>query len=712
MKFIIRRGLALSVVLAMLLSCASITVLAAERPVRIDGDIINQTMDYPTGVEIVSVPTCESGLLTLTVDGQVRNMEPGIYEGHAVISVTEDEVVEYPAGNLTHHFRQAVYGNEMGILPSKSVAAAAQNVMVSVDGSEINGGTIDINGDEFNGIYITGGTHTIRNTTITSQSQGIGANDFAGYGAAVMATGENTKMVLDNVNVSTKGVVTSTLISGGGANVVVKNSTLEAHEGTLPEDYQFTTSLGFMKSVPWMLGLNGNCRGSNMIGSNTKETFINSKVTAEGWGVLSVDDCSDVTLTGINSEIAITGDSGYGAYVIGNAKDQFYGCTIDVPDYATILTTTGSVTYDDSTPKYVEKLNRDLDLGLSEDELTEIEPKNTVIHTGRASVMFHGMEASGDGLSANVRGGTEIHSDEAVFLSRGAAAYINVDGADGAELTSETGVITQMVDLDKAVRVTNEDGLATYPGPWTQFYNDYESIEKNENFDVFQQSSTDVVNNFSNISLTGDLYNATTGKILDMGGNAMDRGQNMVVNLDSTTLTGVISAAFAEREKSELYPEDYKSIGRVKNVPCAAINNGVIVSLKGNSVWNVTGECYLTSLTVEDGSEIVGDITLDGKPLVPEAGRTYTGDIQLSGNYVENGMDVETPENSAVEVSIAEPATEAATPAPIEQNVAAEQAAEEAPENSTPVFLIVIGVLAVLAAVAGITIVVKKKENK
>lgn len=101
-----------------------------------------------------------------------------------------------------------------------------------------------------------------------------------------------------------------------------------------------------------------------------------------------------------------------------------------------------------------------------------------------------------------------------------------------------------------------------------------------------------------------------------------------------------------------------------------------------------------------------------GKPLVLEAGRTYTGDIQLSGNFVENGMDVETPENSAMEVSIAEPATEAATPAPIEQNVAAEQAAEEAPENSTPVFPIVIGVLAVLAAVAGITIVVKKKENK
>lgn len=683
---------------------------------QIRGESIVETVDYPNGVEIVSIPTCETGLLTLTVDGQVRNLESGIYEGHVVLSVTDDVVVEYPAGNLTHHFRQAIYGNEYGILPSKSVASAAEGVGVSVDGTNIFGGEIRIAGDEFNGIYITGGSHTISDMRITSASDGIGGNDFAGYGAAVMATGEGTKMVLDNVDVSTQGVVHSALIAGGGANVVVKNSRLSAGEGTLPSDYVFTTSLGFMKSVPWMLGLSGNCRATNMIGSNTRETFVNSTVTSEGWGVLSVDDCSNVTLTGINSTVEITGKSGYGSYVIGGAVDQFYGSTIQVPDYAAILTTTGSVIYDDSTPEKVASLNQKLELGLTEEELSMLPAQPTVIRTGRASIMFHGMEASGDGLSANIRGGTQIYSDEAVFLSRGAAAYINVDGAEGASLQSESGIITQMVDLDKAVRITNADNLATYPGPWRQFYDDYKSIEKNEQFDVTQQSYADVVNNFSNITLTGDLYNATTGKILDMGGNAQDRGQNMVVNLDNTTLNGVISASFAQREKGELYPEDYKQIGEVENIPCPAVNNGVIVSLKNGSVWNVSGDCYLTSLTVEEGSEIVGDVTLDGEALIVEAGETYTGDILVSGKYVPETVETEVTEvleDSTVEPSMqAEEETESAPPESVDDTDDPIVGEEEIIENSTlPVVPIVICAVAIIVVVACAVISVKRKKK-
>ena len=61
-----------------------------------------------------------------------------------------------------------------------------------------------------------------------------------------------------------------------------------------------------------MLSLLGNCLATNLLGTNTQASYINSYIGAEGWGVLSTDGCTTPTLTAINSTIAITGFDGYG----------------------------------------------------------------------------------------------------------------------------------------------------------------------------------------------------------------------------------------------------------------------------------------------------------------------------------------------------------------------------------------------------------------
>lgn len=55
---------------------------------------------------------------------------------------------------------------------------------------------------------------------------------------------------------------------------------------------------------------------------------------------------------------------------------------------------------------------------------------------------------------------------------------------------------------------------------------------------------------------------------------------------------------------------------------------GVQVVLGQGARWNVTGESYLSSLTVAPGAEISGVMTVDGEKVEPVPG-SYAGKIVL-----------------------------------------------------------------------------------
>ena len=635
-----KKTMAILLSVVMLMSMLSVSVFASgEARTVVDGDILTETVDYGDNatVEIKAVPTSD-GSITLTVDGVERDLVSGTYTGHVVLTVTEKNPVEYAKGNMTHEFRQAAYIDENGLTEEKSVLAAVEGGSVSDVAAD--GITVVSQGEAFNGIYVAGGEYVIRNSEF--DFTGDGGNDFAGYGSAVMATGEGTRLTLEDSHIRTEGVVRTTLTPANGANVIVKNSVLEANEGVLPEYYVPNTSLGYMKSVPWMLGLSGNNRATNMLGANTQETFIGSSVSTGGWGILSVDDCSAVKLTGINSKFFTTGIAGYGCYGIGNAIDRFYGCDFDVATYAAIMTGGGSVYFGDSTPENIASLNEELDLQLTSEEMTVIESKGSHLKTGGSAIMI--FDASGG--SAEMGGSTVVEAGRACFLTRSGVAEITVDGSEGAELHSDIGVILQMIDLDKAQRVNQEiDGVtySVYPGPWTEPYASYEEIELSASAEPTEATSRDVVANFSNIELEGDFYNGTTG-----AGTV----QNLQLTLDNASVTGVISASFTRHEKPELYPEDWQCIGVVENTVYPAINNGVILTLTNGAVWNVTGESWITSLTIDEASTVNGIVTVDGKEIALDPG-TYTGEIKVMPAEVpasgDTGASGEAPEDAVVQ---------------------------------------------------------------
>ena len=69
--------------------------------------------------------------------------------------------------------------------------------------------------------------------------------------------------------------------------------------------------------------------------------------------------------------------------------------------------------------------------------------------------------------------------------------------------------------------------------------------------------------------------------------------------------------------------------------PAPTVNNGVLVSLDENSVWTVSGDSYITSLTLAQGATVKAPegkqlkVTVDGKVAELTAG-TITGKIHIA----------------------------------------------------------------------------------
>ncbi|WP_252131608.1 hypothetical protein [Clostridium caldaquaticum] len=582
--------------------------------------------------EGATITAPEGYSITMTVDGIGKTIKPGTFKGDVVLSVTKYNEVKYVKENmgvnLTHIFRQALFVDSTGIVENKSVTASVVGGNVTnTDAKDIK---ITSEEENFNGIYVAGGTYTVNGAKINLT--GNGGNDFAGFGAAVMATGKDTTVVVDDADIQTHGAIRPAVIAADGSNLIVKNSKINTENGTLPADYKPNVQLGMMKSVPWMLGLSGNCRATNVLGDNTTATYINSSISSEGWGVLSTDDCNNIKLTAINSNVAITGESGYGAYAIGNAEDSFYGSKITVPDYALIITG-GSGIFGASTRTNLDKLNTSLKLGLTSKDLDAIEEKQTTVKSSRFGVMWHG-----DG-SVSVKDGTTFDTGKTTFLVKGASAHIDVDGSKGAQLKSGNGVLLQLMDNDDPGPVMT-DGLLLNTGVYKE---PTEPAVKDKTHNTAAiDKARDTIANFSNIELKGDLYNSTRGDLVkDMSGKESRKCKNLSINFDNAKITGTISASTAKHEISSIGAEDYKKLGEVTNTANAAVNNGVVVSLTNGSTWIVNGNSYLTGLTIADSSKITAPegykvtMTVNGVEKNITAG-TYTGNILLKVTPIAN----------------------------------------------------------------------------
>jgi hypothetical protein len=153
---------------------------------------------------------------------------------------------------------------------------------------------------------------------------------------------------------------------------------------------------------------------------------------------------------------------------------------------------------------------------------------------------------------------------------------------------------------------------------------------RNSSFDVSTVHPDDATATLSDITLTGDFFNAVRGN------TAGSPGRNLVLTFDRAQVTGVLSAAQARHTTGTLGAQQYRELGVVTNTARPVVNNGVVVTLGAGSRWTVTGTSYLSRLALAADAQVVAPagktlvMTVNGveKPITP--GSTQTGAIALS----------------------------------------------------------------------------------
>jgi hypothetical protein len=601
--------------------------------------------------------------VTMTVSGVETAIKQGSYKGNIVLTVTPKFTTNPSSytGRGIDNYRTAIYIDKTGLVKSQSVLAAIKGKNVTSTSAENI--KITSNSDNFTGIMVNGADYTIKNSTFNFKSNSDGSNvsDFNGYGAVVSAYND-AKVTLDDVVINSWGVARLSLFVDNYADALVTDSEINVWGGTLYDGYKNNADMATMVAPPWVLGITGNARGTNMIGSCPSTTVVRSDVTANQWGVLSTDSGSDMLLTVVDSTLTLAGKdekdpystnygSGYGTYIIGGAQEYFYGVTFNVGTYASILTG-GDAVYASSRfshPLSIYPLTHVANgttitdfMGNTIDGYDVVASKTPVFTgiTGFGKITTINSDAFGfmahNSGSLTITDDTVVNTDNATFLIKSGDVDLNV--SDGAKINTSDGVILQMIDNDDAiVGATMVGGGPVFN---TDFYEKagYPGIDYSVNVTTAGRNTVNF--NAEDVTLKGNLYNATGY----FGGNGTTANQaadklNVSLGKDST-LTGAISAASAIHvnekgvQNEHFTIDEYYYLGHVANKNYYNGGNDISVTLKDNAVWKVTGSSIITGLTISEGSTLTAEA---GKALymyvngayTPIQTGTYSGEIKL-----------------------------------------------------------------------------------
>ena len=483
-------------------------------------------------------------------------------------------------------------------------------------------------------VYFEPGEYTISaDIAMNSDADGSDTNDFSGLGAAVLATGEDVIVNIEDADIETTGVAKLALFTDAGAVSIVKGSTLTTNSGTIYEGYMSTADQVTMVAPPWVLGLGGpkcNARTTNIMGDYSTAAYVDSTFNAGGWGALSTDSGTNMHMVVVNSEINVE-DSGYGAYTIGESTEDYYGVTENVSTYANIMTggistyqsyTGGDeievVQFDGETDEYGFGTGGNVVAAVSSDEIADGEVVNSVINSDHFGFMCH---ANGpDGMNiVNVLDGTEVNTKDAIFLVKKINSIFNVDNAI---LNSEEGVILQIIDndddyvgLDMETQWGTDDGYGHFYGIHMPNFNStfHEEDGYSNEFAVNECEDENWTSdlNITNTKAEGDVWNST-------GYVGSNPATTLTVSLgEGADLTGIISAgAFSHTTKDAKVNDgdwsEASALGHVTNIVNSNGKNIVDVVLTDDAVWTLTGDALIDSLTIEDDAVVIvpADITL------------------------------------------------------------------------------------------------------
>lgn len=557
-------------------------------------------------------------------------------------------------GTEDYAYDAALYLTADGLDQSKSSTDRISGG--SYDDQAADGITLTDTASGDTGILVDNTDYTISNSTIEmlTDADGTDTCDFSGKGSAIAVFGDDANVLIDNTSIHTAGVAAMPVFGDAGAVVTIRNSTLQSDGGTLHKEYLNTPEQTTMVAPPWILGILGTSRCTNIMGDNTVMNVLDSETSAGAWAVLSTDAGSDMTLNVYNTSltlnnadeslIAIQEDggqvttkdnpytekygSGYGTYAIGDASETFAGAELNVGTYATIFTG-GSAVYTS-----LEK-GKSYDLtdskGNSTGTYTAQEDKNTEIHSDTFGFMVHKSSNS-----ITIDKGTVVDTAYDTFLVKSGADNESVTvSVDDAKITNG-GVLIQVMDNDDETTggMMDTDDEANTNGGSQNFKPVHTEDAGFDTSEVSAGSSSQDFT-FTNGTYSGNIYNASgsdglnaTTLNVSLGAGAQLNGAAAMTSAIHVTCDGKKAlrsegglafdskeeaAAFAEKYQNTSFTiSEYYDIGQVANLISDNGGNAMNISLTDDAVWNVTSSSCISSLSIEGSAcvNIPADVTL------------------------------------------------------------------------------------------------------
>lgn len=288
--------------------------------------------------------TASGHTLSMVVDGVHKDIAPGQYKGEIYICSTENVVAYYSNhGKVSEQLMTvALYVDETGVVPEKSVLKALNNVAYNNEGA--TGGSVTSEGERFGAVRVGGkGEYTVSDMKV--DFTGVGGNDFTGIGSAFAAADEG-KLTLNNVNVNTNGVLRTAAFVGNHGTLTVNDSYFYCNDGGYTSATAPTVAGAGMTTPPKGLGVLGYCRATCMVDYGTSY-YNNSTIISEMWGALATDAVEDGKMYVDNCTIE-TKTNGYGAYSIGPCEEYFKNSVFNVADMGIICAAEGHCELDNT----------------------------------------------------------------------------------------------------------------------------------------------------------------------------------------------------------------------------------------------------------------------------------------------------------------------------------------------------------------------------
>ena len=586
-------------------------------------------------------------LTTIVRGGIEEKAVPGVEYAEGEVFLTEPIPIRHScelSPDKKTDYRTALYVTEKGISAPHSVPAAVSGG--SYNDASAEGLRVESNSHDFSAVIADGGRYFLKDAKIRmiSDADGMDTCDFVGLGSAVAAF-NGARVDIENADIETEGVARCTVFADNGTDVVVKNSRLSAMGGKLYDGYVNSADFNYMVATPWVLGIMGNARGTNLMGDKAAMVLVNTDVTVRNWGVLSTDNGSDNVLAVIDCNLSLAGGeddrknpyfvkygSGYGTYILGCDED-FRGVKMHVGTYIGIARE-GNAIYRSSrgSIRIVSPTTGDvLYEGEGKGEISEL-------YSDGFGIMAH------DRAELTLTDDTRMETRNAAFLMRAGGVKIRVE--DGASVSAADGVLLQILDDDDMTVGVNWDSSREI-----EFHTDFYEKEgwPSENGQISSMMPPpdpasmppmedgmepppppmpDVRFEARDVELAGALYNGS--------GYYGQKAKQLYVTLgDGAVLTGTISATETihvdenGKQNTHFTSEQYYYLGRVANRVFHNGDNDVEVVLEPGSVWNVTESGDITALTVKAGAALNGHVLVDGEDIAPEPGKEYRGKITV-----------------------------------------------------------------------------------